>query len=498
KAVMGNKTVLAGNAAFIKEEKIPFGQTAAQTVDAAAAKGQTPLLFAVNGRLAGMISVADTVRSTSAQALKLLKQMGVETVMLTGDNAATAKAIASGLDLDRVISDVLPADKDSVIQKLQKEGKTVVMVGDGINDAPALMRADVGIAIGAGTDIAVESADLVLMKDNLLDVVTAIELSRKTIQNIKENLFWAFFYNCLGIPVAMGLLYPFAGLLLNPMIGAAAMSLSSVTVCLNALRLRLFKPRNETAAQIASQKVSHAQELQTETLLDDLPEEVLKQAKEEELHSVRILLGGLSCQHCTARVKKALEAVDGVKEAQVSLEPMEALVFFEEIPDPQACINAVKEAGYEAWMPEEADGPAEYELKVNGMSCAHCEARVEKALSGTNGILSVKADAKNGTVVVTASEPLNLEEAKQIIKEAGYEPADDLPKEDYMKIEMTVTGMNCNHCRQSVMKALSGVDGVSAVEVDLATGKAEIETSKPVDKAALAKAVEDAGFGVQE
>ena len=499
KALIDGKTVVAGNAAFMQEEQIPTGPAAARALDAAASKGQTPLLFAVNGRLTGMISVADTVRSTSAQALSLLKNMGVETIMLTGDNAATAKAIASGLDIDRVISDVLPADKDSVIRKLQADGKTVVMVGDGINDAPALMRADVGMAIGAGTDIAVESADIVLMKDNLLDVVTAIELSRKTIQNIKENLFWAFFYNCLGIPVAMGLLYPFAGLLLNPMIGAAAMSLSSVTVCLNALRLRLFNPRNETAGQLASQKVSRQEELQTETVIDAIPEEIMEQAKEEELHSVRILLAGLSCQHCVSRVKKALESVQGVKEAQVSLDPMEALVVFDGQPDPQACIDAVKEAGYEAWLPESCPQETEYELKVNGMSCAHCEARVEKALSALEGVKSVKADAKNGTVILTASKPLQVGEAEQIIKDAGYEPAgESSPKEEKMKIEMTITGMNCSHCRQSVMKALSGVDGVSAVEVDLATGKAEIETLKPVEKAALAKAVEDAGFGVQE
>lgn len=205
----------------------------------AAQEGTTPLYFAFDGQLVGLINVADEIRQTSQQAIHELRKQGVEVIMLTGDNAQTAKAIAQDLELSDVIADVLPTDKEAVIRDLQKQGRKVAMVGDGINDAPALMRADVGIAIGAGTDIAIDAADIVLMKDNVFDVVNAIALSKGTIRNIRENLFWAFFYNTLGIPVAAGLFVPY--LVLNPMIGAAAMSLSSITVCLNALRLRRFK-----------------------------------------------------------------------------------------------------------------------------------------------------------------------------------------------------------------------------------------------------------------
>ena len=497
-AVIDGKTILAGNAAFMKEQKVAIGNNPQFVLRQASSKGQTPLLFAVDGMLKGILSVADTIRPTSRQALSLLKKMGIETVMLTGDNEATAKAIASSLAIDRVISDVLPADKESLIRQLQEEGKSVVMVGDGINDAPALMRADVGMAIGAGTDIAVESADIVLMKDNLLDVVTAIDLSRKTIKNIKENLFWAFFYNCLGIPVAMGLLYPWTGLLLNPMIGAAAMSLSSVTVCLNALRLRLFRPKNETAAQMETQKETREEIQQAKAHIQAIPESIEQKAQEEELHTLLLKLDGLSCAHCQAAVQKALETVDGVKKAQVSLDPMEALVFFQQEPNPQACIEAVQKAGYEAWLPKEKEEQRfEYELGVEGMSCAHCEGRVQNALSSLEGVLDVKASAEHKNVIITSEKPLNLEEVRQKITAAGYEPADAFSnREDNMKIEMTVTGMNCGHCRQSVMNALSSVDGVTGVEVDLPTGKTVVEGS--ADKAALVKAVQDAGFDVAQ
>ena len=214
--------------------------------DALANDGKTPLFFARNGRLIGIIAVADVVKPTSKQAIKELSDMGIEVVMLTGDNAKTAEAIRRQVGVDRVVAEVLPQDKESEIRRLQEAGKKVAMVGDGINDAPALARADVGIAIGAGTDVAIESADVVLMKSDLLDVPTAIQLSKATIRNIKQNLFWAFFYNSIGIPVAAGLLYPAFGLKMNPMLGALAMSFSSVFVVSNALRLRWFKPEHSS------------------------------------------------------------------------------------------------------------------------------------------------------------------------------------------------------------------------------------------------------------
>jgi Cu+-exporting ATPase len=207
-----------------------------------AKEGKTPMYIANSHELLGIIAVADTIKESSVRAIEKLHRMGLEVAMLTGDNKRTAEAIAKQVGIDRVLSEVLPEDKANEVKKLQQEGKKVAMVGDGINDAPALAQADIGIAIGSGTDVAMESADIVLMRSDLMDVPTAIELSHATIKNIKENLFWAFLYNTLGIPVAMGLLYLFGGPLLNPMIAGAAMSFSSVSVLLNALRLKIFKP----------------------------------------------------------------------------------------------------------------------------------------------------------------------------------------------------------------------------------------------------------------
>ena len=212
-----------------------------ETSDQLAYDGKTPMYMAIDGQLAGIIAVADTVKESSKKAIETLHQMGIKVAMITGDNQKTADAIARQVGIDLVLAEVLPADKANEVKKLQETGVKVGMVGDGINDAPALAQADIGIAIGSGTDVAIESADIVLMKSDLMDVSTAIKLSKATIRNIKENLFWAFAYNVLGIPVAMGLLHLLGGPLLNPMIAAAAMSLSSVSVLLNALRLRRFK-----------------------------------------------------------------------------------------------------------------------------------------------------------------------------------------------------------------------------------------------------------------
>jgi Cu+-exporting ATPase len=224
----------------MKERKINVGSLQ-DVSEAFAEDGKTPLYFADNQKLLGVIAVADVVKPTSREAIDQFKKMGIDVVMLTGDNKRTAQAIQRQLGIDRVVAEVLPQDKESEVRKIQESGKTVAMVGDGINDAPALVRADVGIAIGAGTDIAIESADVVLMKSDLLDAVTAIRLSKVTIRNIKQNLFWAFFYNTIGIPLAAGVFYSLLGWKLNPMFGAAAMSMSSVCVVTNALRLKLVR-----------------------------------------------------------------------------------------------------------------------------------------------------------------------------------------------------------------------------------------------------------------
>lgn len=239
-----DKKVLLGNRKLMIDRDIPLDNWEGIS-DQLADEGKTPMYIAIDQKLAGIIAVADTVKENSKKAIDKLHKMGVNVVMITGDNKKTAQAIARQVGIDRVLSEVLPQDKAIEVKKLQAEGRKVAMVGDGINDAPALAQADVGIAIGSGTDVAMESADIVLMKSDLMDVPTAIQLSRSTIRNIKQNLFWAFAYNTIGIPIAMGILHIFGGPLLNPMIAGAAMSLSSVSVVTNALRLRRFKPAKE-------------------------------------------------------------------------------------------------------------------------------------------------------------------------------------------------------------------------------------------------------------
>jgi P-type Cu+ transporter len=239
--MVDGKKLLAGNKKLMNERNIDLGFLA-ETSNELASQGKTPMYIAINNQITGIIAVADTVKENSVKAIQKLHKMGIEVAMITGDNKRTAEAIAKQVGIDRVLSEVLPEDKANEVKKLQDEGKKVAMVGDGINDAPALAQADIGIAIGSGTDVAIESADIVLMRSDLMDVPSAVELSKSTIQNIKQNLFWAFAYNVAGIPFAMGILYLFGGPLLNPMIAAAAMSFSSVSVLLNALRLKRFKP----------------------------------------------------------------------------------------------------------------------------------------------------------------------------------------------------------------------------------------------------------------
>ena len=258
RAIIDDREYLAGNLAFMQENGLPADEPM-QIGDGLAAQGKTPLYFADQHQILGLIAVADVVKPTSLLAIRQFKAMGIDVVMLTGDNQRTAEAIRRQLDIDRVVAEVMPEDKEREIRLLQESGRKVAMVGDGINDAPALVRADVGIAIGAGTDIAIESADIILMKSDLLDAVTALELSKSVIRNIKQNLFWAFFYNTVGIPLAAGIFYTLLGWKLSPSFAAAAMSLSSVSVVTNALRLKLFRPRHETVthgADLAQKKRS--------------------------------------------------------------------------------------------------------------------------------------------------------------------------------------------------------------------------------------------------
>ena len=373
-AIVKGKRYLAGNMAFLQENgllKQPELQKQVQErVDSLASEGKTPLLFAREEELEGIIAVADTVRETSKAALRQFKEAGLKVVMLTGDNRITAEAIRKNLDIEEAISEVMPTQKESCIRELQEKGHKVAMVGDGINDAPALTRADVGIAIGAGTDIAIDSADVVLMKDSLADVVTAIDLSKSVIRNIRMNLFWAFFYNVCGIPVAAGLLYPMFNIRLSPMIGAAAMSLSSVCVVTNALRLRFFKGKTVSSDSAEEQKKNETADSGTAQLrtaersaADDNREpdkEAIKEGKEErngektpsgkgekEMEKV-IEVEGMMCAHCQMHVQKALAAVEGVIEAAVDLEAKKAVVKLSQEVSDETLMKAVEDAGYTA------------------------------------------------------------------------------------------------------------------------------------------------------
>ena len=325
-AVIDGSTLLAGNLAMLEEHGIDtaFGKPKA---DALAEKGRTPLYFARDGRLIGVIAVADTVKSTSKSAITRLRELGLNVVMLTGDNARTAAAIAAEVGITDVISDVLPTDKERQVRLLQEGGKKVAMVGDGINDAPALARADVGIAIGAGSDVAIESADVVLMKSDLTDAVTAVRLSRATIRNIRQNLFWAFFYNIICIPLAAGAFYSLLHIQLSPMLAAAAMSLSSVCVVSNALHLRLFK--GEAGHSVPAEHI-------------ELTEN--EQKGEPIAMEKKVIIEGMMCMHCRAHAEKALNAIEGVT-ATVDLESKTATVVGEVSDD--AIRAAIAEAGYQ-------------------------------------------------------------------------------------------------------------------------------------------------------
>ncbi len=309
-ATLAGKMIKAGNLAFVSKFVKVSDDMRAKAVEFSK-EGKTPLFFAADDRLCGIIAVADTIKEDSPEAVRQLKNMGIRVVMLTGDNEQTANAIGKQAGVDEVIAGVLPDGKEAVIRKLKKQGR-VAMVGDGINDAPALTRADMGIAIGAGSDVAIDAADVVLMKSRLIDVPAAVRLSRATLTNIHENLFWAFFYNVIGIPLAAGLWYPLLGWKLNPMFGAAAMSLSSFCVVTNALRLnlcRVYDPKHDRKAT------------------PDRKNKTKKPNESEEKSMTKTMnIEGMMCGHCEARVKKALEALDAVSEAVVSHESGTAVV----------------------------------------------------------------------------------------------------------------------------------------------------------------------------
>ena len=368
RAVVNHEMVTGGNMKFISNETSVSPELMKQA-EKLAGEGKTPLLFAKGGKLLGMIAVADVIKEDSPQAIKELQNMGIRVVMLTGDNERTAKAIGAQAGVDDVIAGVLPDGKESVIRSLKEQGK-VAMVGDGINDAPALTRADIGIAIGAGTDVAIDAADVVLMKSRLSDVPAAIRLSRATLRNIHENLFWAFFYNVIGIPLAAGVWIPIFGWTLNPMFGAAAMSLSSFCVVTNALRLNFFKVHDASGDRKIKQNVEEIHYISDNTKMKNVTESRSLKAENTDCHN-------------------------------------------SEIHDPKDQEN-IKEN-------KENKEMTTITVNVTGMMCGHCEAHVTKAVKEAFGVEDVVSSHEKGTTVIHAPEKLDEEKIREAIKEAGYE-----------------------------------------------------------------------------
>lgn len=342
-AEINGKNYYLGNLRLLNEQKINingFGEKSERFAE----EGKTPLYFADEKNVLGIIAVADVVKKTSKKAIQEFEAMGIEVVMLTGDNKKTAEAIRKQLGISRAIAEVLPQDKEREIRKIQEQGRKVAMIGDGINDAPALARADVGIAIGAGTDVAIESADIVLIRSDLLDAVTAVQLSKSTIRNIKQNLFWAFIYNVIGIPLAAGLFYGILGWKLNPMFAAGAMSLSSVSVVSNALRLKFFKPVRIT--EVSGEATKEINDKSVESVINNDITNKSKNNGGNKMNKV-LTVEGMSCGHCKAAVEKALKNVDGVDNAVVDLGNKTAEVTLSKEVSTEDLTNAVTEAGYE-------------------------------------------------------------------------------------------------------------------------------------------------------
>ena len=487
-ASMNGKELATGNHKFIVT-KATVTDDMREKAEALAEQGKTPLYFAEGGKLAGIIAVADVIKEDSPRAVQELRNMGIRVVMLTGDNERTAKAIGAQAGVDEVIAGVLPDGKESVIRKLMRQGK-VAMVGDGINDAPALTRADIGIAIGAGTDVAIDAADVVLMKSQLSDVPAAIRMSRATLRNIHENLFWAFFYNTIGIPIAAGC-FVWAGLTLNPMLGAAAMSLSSFCVVSNALRLNLFKMYNASKDKPRRHKAAPA------PVEDD-----------EELIDVTMRIDGMMCSHCEKTVTEALEAVEGVQDVTASAE--KGIAKFKISPDTseQALKDAVTKAGYifvgfgENVTACPITGTVEKTMKIEGMMCEHCERAVKTALEAVEGVEAVTADAKAGTAVIRLQPGTSEEALSEAVKKAGYVPlgfagedaACACPAGETVARTLKIDGMMCEHCEKAVTDALSAVDGVESVKADAKAGTAAVTMKPGTDEEALKAAVAKAGY----
>lgn len=407
--ILGGKKLHGGSASYISTFTSIHGLR--DRAEALAEEGKTPLFFEEEGKLLGLMAVADVIKEDSPRAIQELKDMGIQVVMLTGDNEKTAAAMARKAGVDHVIAGVLPDGKEAVIRKLQAYGK-VAMVGDGINDAPALVKADTGIAIGAGTDVAIDSADIVLMNSRLSDVSAAVRLSRETLKNIHENLFWAFAYNVLLIPMAAGL-YP--GIRMNPMWGAAAMSLSSFTVCMNALRLNLFNVRS-----------SSRDKKKKMTALPDWNTISGKPSSEEKPKAAGgkavVLVEGMMCENCENHVKKALESLPFITGARADHKTGRVSITYSSQPDEAAMKQVLAKADYEykgILFPKEETNMKET-VKIEGMMCNHCEMTVKKALEALDGVEKADVSHTKGTAVLTLDKAVADGDIKKAIEDKDY------------------------------------------------------------------------------
>ena len=422
RATANGELLLAGNTRLMSELGPGLGEKENALSEKLSLEGKTVLWFSLGKRILGAIALQDPLKPDAKEAMAALHEAGLRLVMLTGDQELTARAIARQAGIDEVRAGLKPEDKARILEEFRKGGNLVAMVGDGINDAPALAAADVGIAIGTGTDVALGSADIVLSQNRLTGLADARRLSQAVIRNIHQNLFWAFIYNTLGIPIAAGLFYPF-GIILNPMVSAAAMSLSSVCVVTNALRLRFFKSAFQNSESTAAPKAAASEAIPAEpkacpVLEPETPEE-RNSTEMADTKTLNLAVTGMSCKHCQAHVKEALEKVPGVASAEVDLEGAKACVKADDSVTADALVKAVEAAGYGA-SPLEGKTVT---LPVKGMMCGHCQARVKKALEGVAGVTSADVDLEGAKATVACGTGVSEDALKKAIVDAGYEVA---------------------------------------------------------------------------
>lgn len=422
RATANGELLLAGNARLMSELGPGLGEKENALSEKLSLEGKTVLWFSLGKRILGAIALQDPLKPDAKEAMAALHEAGLRLVMLTGDQELTARAIARQAGIDEVRAGLKPEDKARILEEFRKGGNLVAMVGDGINDAPALAAADVGIAIGTGTDVALGSADIVLSQNRLTGLADARRLSQAVIRNIHQNLFWAFIYNTLGIPIAAGLFYPF-GIILNPMVSAAAMSLSSVCVVTNALRLRFFKSAFQNSESTAAPKAAASEAIPAEpkacpVLEPETPEE-RNSTEMADTKTLNLAVTGMSCKHCQAHVKEALEKVPGVASAEVDLEGAKACVKADDSVTADTLVKAVEAAGYGA-SPLEGKTVT---LPVKGMMCGHCQARVKKALEGVAGVTSADVDLEGAKATVACGTGVSEDALKKAIVDAGYEVA---------------------------------------------------------------------------